>query len=82
MKKRLIIALGILIVLVATTVTVALAHSGGLAADGCHNDRSTGTRHCHRSQSPFTPTPTSTPTPSIQDGVVSSSPASGGQNND
>ncbi|MCH9663381.1 MAG: YHYH domain-containing protein [Gammaproteobacteria bacterium] len=25
----------------------AHAHGGGLAADGCHNDRSTGTRHCH-----------------------------------
>jgi len=26
----------------------ALAHSGGLAADGCHNDRQNGGRHCHR----------------------------------
>ncbi|WP_336979712.1 excalibur calcium-binding domain-containing protein [Altererythrobacter fulvus] len=24
------------------------AHGGGLAADGCHMDRKTGTRHCHR----------------------------------
>src|SRR5688572_2244897 len=24
------------------------AHGGGLAADGCHMDRSTGQRHCHR----------------------------------
>ena len=29
-------------------VAPALAHGGGLAADGCHMDRSTGTRHCHR----------------------------------
>lgn len=27
---------------------VALAHGGGLAADGCHNDRQNGGRHCHR----------------------------------
>lgn len=26
----------------------AAAHGGRLAADGCHNDRSTGQRHCHR----------------------------------
>lgn len=26
----------------------ALAHGGRLAADGCHMDRSTGQRHCHR----------------------------------
>ena len=25
----------------------ALAHGGGLAADGCHNDRKNGGRHCH-----------------------------------
>jgi len=25
----------------------ALAHPGGLAADGCHKERATGTRHCH-----------------------------------
>lgn len=24
-----------------------LAHPGGLAKDGCHNDRKAGTRHCH-----------------------------------
>ena len=24
------------------------AHPGGLAADGCHNDRKAGGRHCHR----------------------------------
>lgn len=25
-----------------------VAHGGGLAADGCHNDRRNGGRHCHR----------------------------------
>jgi len=29
----------------------ALAHGGGLAADGCHYDRKAGTRHCHRGSS-------------------------------
>jgi hypothetical protein len=29
----------------------ALAHGGGLAADGCHNDRKNGGRHCHRAPS-------------------------------
>jgi hypothetical protein len=28
--------------------TFASAHPGGLAADGCHNDRQHGGRHCHR----------------------------------
>jgi len=28
--------------------TPAQGHPGGLAADGCHNDRSNGGRHCHR----------------------------------
>lgn len=33
----------------------ALAHGGGLNADGCHNDRKNGGYHCHRAQS--TPPP-------------------------
>ena len=28
--------------------TTVLAHSGGLNAEGCHNDRKTGGYHCHR----------------------------------
>lgn len=27
---------------------IVSAHPGGLAADGCHNDRKNGGRHCHR----------------------------------
>src|SRR5690606_25846942 len=30
----------------------AVAHPGRLNAQGCHNDRSTGTLHCHRSVEP------------------------------
>lgn len=39
--------------LCAATVAMAFlpglagAHPGRVAADGCHKDRSTGTRHCH-----------------------------------
>lgn len=29
-----------------------IAHPGGLAADGCHNDRKNGGRHCHRGGAP------------------------------
>lgn len=32
----------------------ALAHPGGLAADGCHKDRRNGGRHCHGSGSAVT----------------------------
>lgn len=28
------------------------AHPGGLAADGCHNDRKNGGRHCHGGNKP------------------------------
>lgn len=32
----------------ATASGAAFAHSGGLNADGCHNDRKNGGYHCHR----------------------------------
>jgi len=37
--------------------TPANAYPGGLAADGCHNDRKNGGRHCHRGPNagPITP---------------------------
>lgn len=31
----------------------AIAHGGGLAADGCHNDRKHGGRHCHGGRGGF-----------------------------
>ena len=34
--------------LAALLVPAASAHRGGIAADGCHNDRASGTCHCHR----------------------------------
>lgn len=33
----------------------ASAHPGGLAADGCHNDRKNGGRHCHRANREHSP---------------------------
>nr|WP_083231243.1 excalibur calcium-binding domain-containing protein [Blastomonas sp. RAC04] len=31
----------------AVVPAISIAHPGGLAADGCHNDRKNGGRHCH-----------------------------------
>ena len=44
---RCVFALSILMALVP--IGAAGAHGGGLAADGCHNDKQNGGRHCHRS---------------------------------
>lgn len=33
-----------------------LGHTGGLAADGCHNDRKNGGRHCHGGSNSSPPT--------------------------
>lgn len=35
----------------------AYAHGGRLAADGCHNDRQNGGRHCHRGNGGSPPPP-------------------------
>ena len=40
-----------------TVPTFILAHGGGLAADGCHNDRKNGGRHCHRANDNAPPAP-------------------------
>lgn len=40
----------------------ANAHSGGLNAEGCHNNRKTGEYHCHRSKA----APSRTPAPAPQ----------------
>lgn len=40
----------------ATMPLAALGHPGGLAADGCHNDRKNGGRHCHRAPGGSGPT--------------------------
>lgn len=35
----------------------AASHPGGLAADGCHNDRRNGGRHCHGGAASRPPAP-------------------------
>lgn len=44
-------ALAVMILSPLSFSAPASAHGGGLAADGCHRDRSTGERHCHRGPS-------------------------------
>lgn len=38
------------LIAVGLWATQVAAHPGGLAGDGCHNDRKNGGRHCHRAQ--------------------------------
>lgn len=45
--------------------TAAFAHGGRTAADGCHNDRKAGTRHCHGAKAKQ-----STPKATFKDGSV------------
>jgi hypothetical protein len=40
------------VLLALTAIVPASAHPGGLAADGCHNDRKNGGRHCHGRSAP------------------------------
>lgn len=44
---RLLASAGLFLV----TPVPLMSHPGGLAADGCHNDRKNGGRHCHRAPS-------------------------------
>lgn len=41
----------VLVCLLFLTPLAALAHGGGLNAEGCHNNRKTGDYHCHRGPS-------------------------------
>jgi hypothetical protein len=41
-------SLALLAILAAIVPSGALAHGGGLNAEGCHNNRKTGGYHCHR----------------------------------
>lgn len=47
---RLFVLFGLILALagIEPRFAPAYAHGGGLAADGCHNDRKNGGRHCHR----------------------------------
>nr|WP_326833147.1 excalibur calcium-binding domain-containing protein [Alteripontixanthobacter maritimus] len=48
------LSIGSLMIVIVSAVwpIIASAHPGGLGADGCHNDRKTGGRHCHRGPAP------------------------------
>jgi len=48
----------VILSLLALPVTVpqAIAHPGGLNAEGCHNNRKTGDYHCHRGDTSRQPT--------------------------
>ena len=39
---------GLLLAFGSLTAFEAMAHGGGLNAEGCHNNRKTGDYHCHR----------------------------------
>ena len=45
---------------------LAFSHSGGLNSEGCHNEKKTGSYHCHRSDSKGT-TPTTRSNTSVYD---------------
>lgn len=42
---------------IGSVIEPAYAHGGRLAADGCHNDRQNGGRHCHRGNGGSPPPP-------------------------
>ncbi len=39
---------GLLAILYLLAPVIAMAHGGGLNAEGCHNNRKTGDYHCHK----------------------------------
>lgn len=45
MRKLISVAIGAMFIVAAGA---AFSHGGGLDREGCHHDRSTGQRHCHR----------------------------------
>ncbi|MGP1282473.1 MAG: excalibur calcium-binding domain-containing protein [Parasphingopyxis sp.] len=46
---------------VSIAIAAMLLHPGGLAADGCHNDRRRGGRHCHGASTSVTVPATARP---------------------
>lgn len=44
-----------------TAPAAAIAHGGGLNAEGCHNDRKNGGYHCHRAPAARAPAPSRKP---------------------
>ena len=54
--RSIVLAATLSVAAVGMTGDPALAHGGGLNAEGCHNNKKTGDYHCHRSPAP-TPAP-------------------------
>ena len=50
MKMAATVASSLAFFLLVMPISTAFAHGGGLNAQGCHNQKSNGTYHCHRSQ--------------------------------
>jgi hypothetical protein len=48
LRDQLIVAASLLSLAMLAAASSAAAHSGGLNAAGCHNDRKNGGYHCHR----------------------------------
>lgn len=53
----------LLLLAVCALASTAQAHSGRTNAQGCHNNRSNGTYHCHNGGSPSNPTHRAAPQP-------------------
>lgn len=49
MKIAATVASSLAFFLLVMPISTAFAHGGGLNAQGCHNQKSNGTYHCHRS---------------------------------
>jgi hypothetical protein len=75
MKFLLVVAGATILALSPMYVAPALAHGGGLNAEGCHNNRKTGDYHCHRGSSSGS---TSRSRPSGPAKVLSKATRSGG----
>jgi hypothetical protein len=50
--RSIVLVASLSVATLAMTGGPALAHGGGLNAEGCHNNKKTGDYHCHRSPAP------------------------------
>lgn len=55
--RSLLVVTALLLICAVLLTTGVSAHPGRLAADGCHNDRKNGGRHCHRGSTAPRPQP-------------------------
>ena len=64
---------GVLLVALMGLSGAATAHSGGLNAEGCHNDRKNGGYHCHRGPGPSQAPTQYAPANTLRSGLSSNS---------